>query len=129
MSHFVKIRTQLRERTLLLEALRALGLVFEEGVDLPVMGDRRAPESAEIVVHAGPGADIGLRRAREVYEVVADWNRIEQRTPLRRKAFLEDLAQRYACCVVKAQAEQESWIVEEETLATGEVVFTLRERG
>lgn len=128
MSHFVTIRTELREREALLEALRDLGLAFEEGKDLPVRGDQRREERAEIVVHAAPGADVGFRRTGEAYEAVADWYRLEQQTGMKRPAFLARLSQRYGYHIVLAQAKDQNLIVEEEVLPDGEIILTLSER-
>ena len=130
MSHFVTIRTELREREHLIAALREFGLPLDEGdgAALPVHGDQRRAEEAEIVVHAGPGVDIGFRRGRDGYEVVADWYRVEQRTRLQRKDFLAELNRRYALSVVRAQAREQNLLLEEETLPNGDVVVTLSER-
>ncbi len=129
MSHFVKIRTIIRETELLQQALRDLGFSFREGEGLVVRGDARKTETAEIVVATGSSWDIGFRRTGEGYEIVADWYRIEQRTPLRRKEFHEKVARRYAYHVVLAQAREQDLVVEEETVEDGNIVLVLSEKG
>ena len=128
MSHFVKVRTRISERSHLLDALRQLGLSFDAGEKLEVRGDRAKPEQAEIVIHLAPGTDIGFRKIGETYEIVADWYRVEQRTPIRKKNFLEELNRSYACHVIRDQAREQNLIVQEETLENGDVVIVLSER-
>ena len=129
MSHFITIRTDLREREHLLAALRDLGHVPEEGEGLTVSGDSQKTETAEILVRTGCGFDVGLRRAGEGYEVVADWYRVEQLTSLRRQAFIRELTRRYAYRVICAQAKEQNLIVEEERVENGDIVIVLSERG
>jgi hypothetical protein len=129
MSHFVRLETEFQERDRLIESLRELGHEVEEGERLEVRGDRRRSERAEIVVRAAPGADIGFRRSGDAYEVVADWYRVEQSSPVRRDAFLAGLKLRYAYRVVLDQAKEQNLIVEEEKLANGDIVLVLTERG
>jgi hypothetical protein len=114
---------------MVLAALRDLRLAFEEGEDLPVHGDQRASERAEIVVHVTPGVDIGLRLKDGVYEIVADWYRIEQSSALRKTEFIDNLNRRYAYHVVLDQAKEQNLIVEEETQENGDIVIVLSERG
>ncbi|HZN60185.1 MAG TPA: DUF1257 domain-containing protein [Planctomycetota bacterium] len=128
MSHFVTIRTEIREREHLVGALRDLGLDFTEGQGLTVRGDARRGETADIVIRTGAAADIGLRWSGGVFEVVADWYRVEQTTALRRKQFLGELQRRYARRVVLDQAKAQNLVVEEERLENGDIVLLLSER-
>jgi len=130
MSHFVQIRTQLRERACLLRALEDLELRVEEGENLVVRGDARKSETAEIVVRTETErADIGFRKAGDSYELVADWFRLEAESTLRRGTFLEEVQRRYSYHLVIDQAKEQNLIVEEETLENGEIVLLLSERG
>ena len=129
MSHFVRIKTVLREREILKDALRDLGLAFEEGESLAIRGDSRQTETAEIVVRAGGGFDVGFRRSGEEYEIVADWYRVERSSSLRRKDLVEAVSRRYAYRVVLAEAREQDLVVEEETLEDGNIVIVLSERG
>ena len=129
MSHYVRIRTQLRERNMLLRSLQDLGLPFEEGERLAVRGDPKKKEWADVIVTASPDADIGLRYNGEAYDIVADWYRIEQTGDLRREQFLKDLQRRYSYQLVLDQAKEQNLIVEEERLEDGDIVLVLSERG
>ena len=130
MSHFVRIRTQIREREHLAQALRDLHYQFQEGRNLVVRGWQGNRETAEVVVNTGSNYDIGFRRQAEEFEVVADWWGVENNTPIRQRSFLEQVGQRYSYNLVKEQAREQYLIVEEEQeLANGDVVILLSERG
>ncbi len=136
MSHFVTLRTDLREREHLLGALEDLGYSVREGDSLPLRGDsiplrggRRQEESAEIVIDTGCDYEIGFRQRGRHYEVVADWYNIERMTDLRRQKFLERLTQRYAYNIIRDQAREQNLIVEEEQGANGDIILVLSERG
>ena len=130
MSHFVRIRTQIREREHLAQALRDLHYQFQEGRNLVVRGWQGNRETAEVVVNTGSNYDIGFRRQAEEFEVVADWWGVENNTPIRQRSFLEQVRQRYSYNLVKEQAREQYLIVEEEQeLANGDVAILLSERG
>jgi hypothetical protein len=129
MSHFVKIRTSIREREHLMQALRDLGHTVEEGPNLTIQGDSGKTELAAIVVRTGSGYDVGFQWSGEDFTAVADWYRIEQATELKRKDFLEAVTRRYAYNVIRAHAQEENLIVEEETVEDGNIVIVLSERG
>ena len=77
MSHFVILRTDLREREHLLGALEDLGYTVREGDSIRLRGDSRQEESAEIVIDTACDHEIGFRQRGRHYEVVADWYNIE----------------------------------------------------
>jgi len=130
MSHFIRIRTQMREREHLIQALRDLHYQFQEGQGLVVCGWQGNRETADVVVNTGSAYDIGFRRQAENYEVVADWWGVENNTRIRQQSFLEQVNQRYAYNLVKAQAYEQDLVVEEELeLENGDVVLLLSERG
>ncbi len=129
MSHFVTLRTDLREREHLLGALRDLGYSVREGDSIPLRGDSRQEESAEIVIDTACDHEIGFRQRSRHYEVVADWYNIERLTDLRRQKFLERLTQLYAYNIIRDQAREQNLIVEEEQEANGDIILVLSERG
>jgi hypothetical protein len=130
MSHFRRLKTKIREREHLIQALKDLRLEAREGKNLPVRGWSGREETAEIVVATGSPYDVGLRRKGEEYEVVADWWGLERHSALRQKEFMQDLQRRYAYNVVREQAREQNLVIEEErTLENGDVVITLSERG
>jgi len=130
MSHFVKIRTQIREREHLVQALRDLHCQYREGANLVVRGYAGNREHAEVVVDTGSAYDIGFQRKGQEYEVVADWWGVQGNTAIRQEAFVQQINRQYAYHVIHDQAREQNLIVEmEETLANGDVVIVLSERG
>lgn len=130
MSHFVSIRTQIREREHLVSALRDLHYQFQEGQNLAVRGWQGGRETAEVVVNTGSKYDIGFRRQAEEYEAVADWWGVETSTQIRQQAFLAQVSQRYSYSLVREQAKEQFLVVEEEQeLENGDIVLLLSERG
>jgi|ERR1019366_4288766 hypothetical protein len=130
MSHFVRIRTQIREREHLVQALRDLHYQYQEGQNIVVRGFAGNRETADVVVDTGSKYDIGFQRQAEGFEVVADWWGVETCTQVRQQTFLAQVAQRYAYNLVKEQAREQYLVVEEEQeLENGDVVILLSERG
>jgi len=130
MSHFVRIRTQIREQEHLVQALRDLHYQFQEGQNLVVHGFLGNKETAEVVVNTGSKYDIGFRRQAEEFEVVADWWGVETQTRIRQNAFLGEVSQRYSYNLVHAQAREQYLVVEEEQeMENGDIVILLSERG
>lgn len=130
MSHFVKIRTQIREREHLVQALRDLHYQFQEGQNIVVRGYAGNRETADVVVNTGSKYDVGFRRQAEEFEVVADWWGVETSTQVRQRSFLESVNQRYSYNMVKEQAREQYLVVEEEQeLENGDIVLLLSERG
>lgn len=130
MSHFVKIRTQIREREHLVQALRDLHYSFREGENLIVRGFAGNRETAEIVVSTGSEYDIGFQRKASEYEIVADWWGVEGNTRIRRESFVQEVSRRYSYNLICEQAREQNLVVEEEqTLENGDVVLILSERG
>ena len=130
MSHFLKIRTQIREREHLVRALRHLHHQFQEGENLVVRGFSGSQETAQIVVDTGCNYDIGFRRSAQEYEVVADWWGVERNSPIRQEPFIQQINRQYSYNLIQEQAREQNLIFEaEETLENGDIVIILSERG
>jgi len=132
MSHFVQVRTQIREREQLVAALRGLHHQFREGERLQIRGYQGNRETAEVVVDTGSQYDIGFRRSgqQQEYECVADWWGVEGNSSIRQQSFLQQINQQYAYHVVLEEAREQDMIVEEdEVLENGDRVVLLSERG
>lgn len=130
MSHFQRIRTQIREQEHLVQALRDLHYQFQEGENLVVRGYAGNRETAQVVVNTGSNYDIGFQRKAEEYEVVADWWGVERNSQIRQQAFMQQVNRQYAYNLIRDQAREQNLIVEEEqTLENGDVVIILSERG
>jgi Protein of unknown function (DUF1257) len=114
MSHFSTVKTELRDRVALLEALRDLGHVPELG-ERPVRGYRGQTVLADVALTHNDGCDIGFRWNAEsgTYELVTDLELWKQPIPVER--FLAQITQRYALHQVLAASAQEGFQVSEQT--------------
>ena len=121
MSHFSTLKTQLRKREYLLQALIDLGYVPQEG-DRLVRGYRGQTVKAEVAVTMSKGGDIGFRwnDSTHTYELVADLDLWQQQIPVER--FLSKLTQRYALnSVLTATAEEGFEVAEEKRNLDGSI--------
>jgi len=114
MSHFSTVRTELRDRQALIEALADLGHPPLEGSQ-PVRGYRGQTVMADLKVPQAEGADIGFRwnEANGSYELVTDLELWKQPLPVER--FLARLSQRYALRTILAATAEEGFQVAEQT--------------
>ncbi len=114
MSHFSTVKTQLRKREPLLQALVDLGYEPQEG-DRLVRGYQGQTVKAEIAVTSSKGTDLGFRwnSNTETFELVTDLDLWKQPVPVDR--FLSHLTQRYALNTVLAASAEEGFEVEKQT--------------
>tara|TARA_Y100001968_G_C19259281_1_gene668455 strand:- start:283 stop:672 length:390 start_codon:yes stop_codon:yes gene_type:complete len=113
MSHFSTVKTQLRKREPLLQALFDLGFQPQEGNHL-VRGYRGQTVEAEMAVIMPKGGDIGFRWNEKTssYELVTDLDLWSQSIPVER--FLAKLTQRYALNTVLTTSANEGFQVAEQ---------------
>ncbi len=113
MSHFSTVKTQLRKKEFLKQALLDLGYVPNEDESL-VRGYRGQTVKAEMTVEMGKGADIGFRwnEGTKSYELVTDLDLWKQSIPVER--FLAQVTQRYALNTVLDSTAQEGFQVSEQ---------------
>jgi hypothetical protein len=114
MSHFSTLKTELRDRDALIEALRDLGHQPECG-ERSIRGYRGQTEVAELAVVPEAGGDIGFRwdAVHGQYELVTDLDLWRQPVPVER--FLAQLTQRYALRTILAASMAEGFQVQEQT--------------
>tara|TARA_B100000700_G_scaffold109423_1_gene123398 strand:+ start:162 stop:554 length:393 start_codon:yes stop_codon:yes gene_type:complete len=113
MSHFSTVKTQLRKKEFLKQALIDLGYVPNEDGNL-VRGYRGQTVKAEMTVEMSKGADIGFRwnEGSKSYELVTDLDLWKQTIPVER--FLAQVTQRYALNTVLHSTSQEGFQVAEQ---------------
>ena len=113
MSHFSTVKTQLRKKEFLKQALLDLGYVPNEGENL-VRGYRGQTVKAEMTVEMSKGSDIGFRwnQGSKSYELVTDLDLWKQKIPVER--FLAQVTQRYALNTVLDSTAQEGFQVSEQ---------------
>ncbi|MFN7819888.1 MAG: DUF1257 domain-containing protein [Cyanobacteriota bacterium] len=113
MSHFSTVKTELRDRGSLLQALADLGHAPSIGPH-PVRGYRGQTVTCDLVISNAEGGDIGfsLNRDTGAYELVTDLDLWRQPIPVER--FLAQLTQRYALRAILAASEAEGFQVNEQ---------------
>lgn len=119
MSHFSTVKTELRDRAALIEALRDLGHTPSEG-ERPVRGYRGQSVVADLAITAADdagAADIGFRwnSATGSYELVTDLDLWRRPVPVER--FLSQLTQRYALRSILAASAEEGFHVSKQRQA------------
>jgi len=120
MSHFSTVKTELRDRTALIDALRDLGHNPSEG-ERPVRGYRGQTVVADLTIASSDDAsasDVGFRwnAASGSYELVTDLDLWRRPQPVER--FLAQLTQRYALRSILAASAEEGFQVSEQRQAT-----------
>ena len=113
MSHFSTVKTQLRKKEFLKQALIDLGYVPNEEEKL-VRGYRGQTVKAQMTVEMSKGGDIGFRwnESSKSYELVTDLDLWKQTIPIER--FLAQVTQRYALNTVLDSTSQEGFKVSEQ---------------
>ena len=113
MSHFSTIKTKIKDKPALLEALELLQYNVEEDLELRVTGPHGIKH--EIVeADVAVAKDIGFRMNPHTgeYELVADLETWNQPIPVER--FLDKVTQQYARMVIHRTVKQLDFVVDEE---------------
>ena len=113
MSHFSTIKTKIKDRKALLQALMLMGhpVLVDETLKNP-----SNHEHEEVNVQIAIGKDIGFRwnKVTESYELVTDLQTWDQPVPVER--FLQQVSQQYAIEAISAAARDEGFEVESQEL-------------
>ena len=110
MSHFSTIKTKIKHKPQLIEALELLQYDVQENKELVNPLDH---QHEKVKVDVSIGDDIGFRLNQEgVYELVADIQTWDLDVPVRR--FIDKLTQQYAVQNIKKVAVEEGFNVEQQ---------------
>ena len=114
MSHFTCIKTKIKERPYLIEALQVLGHDVEENKVLVVNSPSHADEHPEFHAEVAIRNDIGFRwnKNTETYELVAELDTWDLDVPVNR--FIDKLTQQYARSTLYNTVKEEGFEVAEE---------------
>ena len=114
MSHFTCIKTKIKERPYLIEALELMGHDVQENQVLTINNPDHADEHPEFHAEVAIRNDIGFRwnKNTETYELVAELDTWDLDVPVNR--FIEKLTQQYAKATLLAAAEEEGFTLAEE---------------
>ena len=114
MSHFTCIKTKIKERPQLIEALELMGHDIEENKQLAVNNPSHAEEHPEFHAEVAIRNDIGFRwnQNTETYELVAELDTWDLDVPVNR--FIDKLTQQYARMTIHSTIKEEGFEVQEE---------------
>ena len=117
MSHFTCIKTKIKERPYLIEALQVLGHEVEENKVLVINNLSHADDHPEFLADVAIRNDIGFRwnKNRETYELVAELDTWDLDVPVQR--FIDKLTQQYAVQTIVASTQEEGFVVEEKKVS------------
>jgi len=125
MSHFSTIKTKIKDRKALLQALMLMGhpVLIDETLKNP--SDH---QHEEVDVHIAIGTDIGFRLnpVTNTYELVTDLQTWDQPVPVER--FLSQVAQQYAIECISASAKDEEFEVVEQKVESDQSVTMVLEK-
>lgn len=124
MSHFSKIKTSLRDLSLLQKSLDDLGVRWDENIK-SLNGYKAQKCFANLVIKQNNNYDIGFTWNGNEYQLVADLQFWQQ--PWSVELFLDKITQRYAYnSILKATQNQGFQTVEELTQENGSIRLTLQ---
>ena len=110
------------EKDLILQALDNLGFRYQEGLQ-EIEGSSGAKVKISIKVISRYGNDIGLKKNKGRYEIVADWWGVMGQTE---KEFTDRLNQKYAYLAVKNKMEKQGFTLASEENSQGKIHLVLR---
>lgn len=123
MSHFTQVATKIKNKEILLSALRELGYEVEENT--LITGYRGQETPVDIAVRMQQGYDIGfVLGADGTYSFVTDWFGVQGTNE---QEFTTKVQQQYALTTVMEQVRRQGFnVVEQQRDAGGEIRLTVR---
>ena len=114
MSHFTCIKTKIKDRSYLIEALELMGHDVQENKALVINNPSHAQEHPEFHAEVAIRNDIGFRwnKNTETYELVAELDTWDLDVPVNR--FIDKLTQQYARSTLYNTVKEEGFTVDEE---------------
>ena len=114
MSHFTCIKTKIKERPYLIEALELMGHDVQENKQLVINNPSHAEEHADFHAEVAIKNDIGFRwnKNTETYELVAELDTWDLDVPVQR--FIDKLTQQYARTTLHNTGKEEGFQIAEE---------------
>ncbi len=114
MSHFTCIKTKIKERDYLVEALELMGHDVQENQQLVINNPSHAEEHPEFHAEVAISNDIGFRLNKNTgnYELVAELDTWDLDVPVNR--FIEKVTQQYARMTLHGTIKEEGFQVAEE---------------
>lgn len=129
MSHFTTIKTKIKDKESLIEALLNLHYIVKENV--PILGYRGQKTHGEIVVKTGQQYDVGFNRnPEEIFQMVADWYGARRAVGKSEREFLDEVQQEYSTVKVIKSVTARGYQVQSRNISeTGEIQLVAVKRG
>ena len=119
MSHFTKVKTQIKEAGTLEKVLSELEyMVVTNGT---IRGYDNIRMKADFVVQMENGYDIGFIKQGDVYSIVADW----QGTSVSENEFVNQIIQKYAEIIIQEEMQVKGYQCEKQQMEDGTVKLTM----
>ena len=114
MSHFTCIKTKIKERPYLIEALEIMGHDIQENQQLVINNPDHGEGHPEFVADVAIKNDIGFRwnNNTKTYELVAELDTWDLDVPVNR--FIDKVTQQYARMTLHGTVKEDGWQVAEE---------------
>ncbi len=114
MSHFTKIKTSIKHKPELVEALELMGHDVQENQQLIINNPSHAQDHADWYADISIRKDIGFRLNKNTgkYELIAELDTWDLDVPVER--FIDKVTQQYARMVIYNTVKSEGFEVEEE---------------
>ena len=114
MSHFTCIKTKIKERPYLIEALELMGHDIQENQQLVINNLSHAEEHPDFHAEVAISNDIGFRLNKNTgnYELIAELDTWDLDVPVER--FIEKVTQQYARMTLYSTVKEEGFEVQEE---------------
>jgi len=121
MSHFSKLRTRIKDQTLLEKCLKAMG--FKVTKDADIRG-HSGKQRVDLAITTGEGYSIGFRRdLDDVFQIVADWYEVKgtgkhafaAKLKMRFEEMENQIRREYALSTVLEKAKENGFTVVEKT--------------
>lgn len=122
MSHISKIKTLMIDKDLLLKSIEQLGYTYQLGKQY-ITGINNQQVAVSIKISTRFGNDIGLRKIKGSYEVVADWWGV---LGISQEDFTNRLNQQYALLAVTTRMEKQGFTMVSKENDRGKIHLVLR---
>jgi hypothetical protein len=130
MSHFTTVKTKLKDRVCLLQALKDLDYEFteaEQHEQVKVRGYNGELAKADICVKASKTYDVGIQVQEDgTVELFADWWGVETTRGLNEQEFINQITQRYAYHKVLKEIQARGFTIEQDDEQEDTIQLTVR---
>lgn len=120
MSHFTKVKTEIKSLTYLKKALESLGYKYIEGsLENPIVIDGYEGETTEVLMEIKTGCrySVGvIKNSENSYELISDWWGLETNLGIKQDDFVNSVMKQYAYNTVLDKVKEKGYSVVSEKL-------------